>query len=550
MTIEPLPDKTYIDFFNDVKSLQSVLERLQQVVPLVRRELDPLGFDQECKDIAGDFGETLEACKRFLEHHNKLKKKPAGFLTNIKWGVSTHEEVESLRDQLQFHVRVLSLLVGLENTQLWTQIQQDLSELVEVSRSPDLGRPASVPDPVPAWLSSVFQQNIVIAAPFKFTTLEDMPFRNGCAALYRHFDGLSDETRKDVTKSQLNLEYLGLLKCSWLINVLRNGREFNSRRPGFPLRRFISNVGVAVYQRLENRKLYALLPATDDELRVLGADNRAFQIWEIPEKKLKRLPWEEGEGEEKILTVSLTNGEKLVFLRNSQDPTVMRIVPIMETASGISLSHNYSEMRLNTKSDKFIPHYTVNKELVADIHQSGFTVSYQLLDMKAAWQIQRAITGYQVRGDENNVTWSIQRPAFSFSSGPRRRKLAGRAHLWQWNPFSKDSTIGSPAPSTSTASTPRPSTSSPPRPSTASPPRASVESVLSETRSMYSIAESQASTLIREAELPQGRGKHREILQPIPPAIVLFGRSESTHSYVHLDSKCLSFCLSHTYSQY
>ena len=242
----------------------------------------------------------------------------------------------------------------------------------------------------------------------------------------------------------------------------------------------------------------------------------------------------------------------------------MRIVPIIETASGTSLSHNHSEMRLNTKSDKFIPHYTVDEKLVADIHQSGFKpVSYELQDMKAAWQIQRAITGYHVRGDEPNVTWSIQRPAFSFSRGPRRRKVTGRAHIWQWNPFPKEVAVGSPPPSTSTASTPRASTASTPRASMASPtrasmasptrasmpslsrastassppPRASTESVGSETRSLYSIAESQASSLVREAELPQGRGKHREILQPIPPAVVLFGRHEDTVSYVHLDSE-------------
>lgn len=488
------------------------------------------------KDIVGDFLKTLKACEDFLKKHKRLEEGPASIGTNVLWGLYTGDEVVGLRNELQFHVRTLNLLVT-------AQTGQDVSELIEASRSPGVGWAALLQDPVPEWLSSKFQEKITENTPFQFKTLEDIPLGKGYLALLSHFDSLSEGGGKEETTSQLTLEYLGLLKCHWLINVLRRTKGFRSRPLGSPARRLISNLDVMVKQRLENRTLAALIPATDDDLKRLEDDDEAFHIWEIPKGEVNRLPWEAGEGEEKILTVSLTRGEKLVFLRSSQDSTVMRIVPIMETAGVTSLSHNHSEMRLNTKSDKFIPHYTVDETLVADIHQSGFKpVRYELLDMKAAWHIQRAITGYHVRGDEPDVTWSIQRPAFSLTSGPRRRRVKGRAHIWQWNPFPKESAIGSPAPSTSTASTPRASIAStsrtsiasPTRASMASPTRASTDSFMSDTRSMHSIAESQASqasTLVRENE------DHRQILQPIPPAIVLFGRSESTHSYVHLDSK-------------
>lgn len=448
-------------------------------------------------------------------------------------------------------MRTLNLLVT-------AQTAQDTREILERSRWPGAGPAVPSKDPVPAWLNREFQEKITISPPFTFTTLEDIPLGKGCSGLLRHFDCLSDESGKKETGSQLILEYLNLLKCYWLIKVLKNGKEFSSRPVGSLARRFISNVELAVYQRLQNRTDQALIPATDDELRGLGTDSPAFHIWEMPREELDRLPWEPEEGEEKILAVSLTKDEKLIFLRSIKDSTVMRIVPIIEAAGNIRISHNYSEIRLSTKSDKFIPRYTASKpgdKLLAEIHQHNFTSArYELFDMKAAWQIQRAITGYQVRGDEPGVTWSIQLPVFSSSSEPRRKEVKGRAHIWQWNPLPNESAVGSPAPSTSTASTPRASrvshsrvstastprasmvsptrasTASTSRVSMASPARASIDSDISETRSMYSTV-SQASTLVRESE------DHRQILQPIPPAIVLFGSSGSTHSYVHLDSK-------------
>jgi len=484
-----LPDKRYIDFLNDVRSLQSVLESLKYA--------DPEFVDPVYQDIAGDFHKTLKTCKEFLEKHKKLEKEPARLPTNVIWGLYTKDDVDSLCDKLQFHVRTLNLLVA-------AQTRQDVSELVERSR-PGAQSAEPLQDPVPAWLRREFQERIAMAAPFTFKTLDDIPLGKGCSALLRHFDRLSDESGKKETGSQLALEYLGLLKCHWLIEVLRNGKGFKSRPVGSPARRLISDLHEKVNQRLLSRTLHALLPATDDELWSLENDNQAFHIWEIPKEEFKISPWEAEKGEEKILTVLLTKGEKLVFIRT--DTTGMRIVPIMETPNGRRRSDNHGEIRLNMDIDKFIPRYTVTKpgdKLVAEIHQKGFpVVKYELHNMEVACQVQRAITGYQVSRDESNVDWSIQWPWTRLSG---EENMSGRAHIWEWNPLTKDSAVEVP------------------------------------TASIYtpSIAGSQISVLLRQTELPNGQGKHRQLQPPVPPALVLFSQDGPKPTYVHLDCKSLS----------
>ena len=510
--------------------------------------VDLQSFVEDSKHIAGDFLKTLETCHKFLndDTHIRLNKNRAGFIQSVVWNPLVQERADSLRSQLQSHTQALALVTPPADTsQLLVDIHGDISELIERHRSPRLSQQPGAQDLVPEWLDNVFREYAALSPPVSFPDLDNFPLRQGCLALYRHFSLLSKEDGVEEAGADFVLQYLGLLKCHWLVNVLQGSRDFQSRRPGTPFPRFISNIGIEVCQRIQARATARVDLMNDAELKVAHMNSRAaFLIWDPPEDQRKKsLSWEEHESEEEVLSFPLTGDNKLVILKNG--PSYLRVVSTSERNGIVFQSH----MMLNTRTDKFIPYYAVGDPtlpLKAEIYIQKDIAStrYELPDIESAWGLQQAITGYRVRADQNNVTWNILWQAHSSASfffpRFRQQEMTGRVHLWQWKPLWKSPPVERPVNVSAlpalVLSTPKASTKSfesDPKPPS---PRAST----SRSITASSIAGYVASKMTKDDGLPEGN-HYGMPTRPVPPAIVFFGQSDSEFgkAFSCLESKSL-----------
>ncbi len=492
----------------------------------------------------------METCQDLLKRRIKLKSRLGIVIQNIAWALDVGKQVDDLCDQLGAHAQALLLVATPIHTDMLLQIRRDVSALVESSHWPELVQAqaqvqAQALGLVPPWLSNVFDVNLGHSPPTPVAGRHDIPLRQGCEALRLHFGRLSTGDGTGEERADFVLEYLGLLKCRWLVDALREGREFNSRPPGSPFRRFILNVNLQVCQKIQNRARSGVTAVTEDELRAAqGQSGQAFLIWEPPAERQTMRPWVAERGEEMMATIPLIGGDKLLLFRRSR--TTMRVVPVVEAGGEFSLSQHHREMRLDIRTDSFVPLYTVNASgpvQTVMIYQKDDVdpVEFQLDGIKAAWEMQQAITGYKVRGNGIDVRWSILRPAFDggFSVESRTEGMDGGVQLWQWLPLAKDASVHHQA--------------RPMSPSTASISGVSTRSLDSTATSLSlwpsnpsvrvppSIAESQTSEVYRDTELPQGT--HRHLQPPVPPALVLFAQSGFRYTYLYLESKpskCLS----------
>lgn len=487
----------------------------------------------------------METCRDLLNRHVKLKSRWRIARQNITWALDLGKQVDDLCDQLHLHTQALLLVATPIHTNFLRQIYLDVSTLVESAHWPEAMRAqaraqAQALALIPPWLSDVFSVNLTLSPPTPFEGRDGIPLRQGCEALRLHFSRLSTGDRTDEEQADFVLEYLGLLKCRWLVDALREGREFNSRPMGSPFRRFVLNVNLEVSQRIQRHTRSGVAAVTEDELRAAQRQSGpSFLIWEPPAERPTMRPWLAETGEEKMATIPLIGGDKLYFFRRG--PTTMRIVPVVEAGGEvISLSQHHREMRLDIRTDSFVPLYTVGAPgpvQTVMVYQKDDVdpVEFQLDGIQAAWEMQQAITGYQVRDDEINVAWSFLRPAFDggFSIEARTVGMDGGVQLWQWQPLAKDASVHHQewpmSPSTaSISSVSRRSSNStatslplwPSNPSVRVPP---------------SIAESQTSELYRDTELPQGT--HRHLQPPVPPALVFFAQSGFEYTYLYLESK-------------
>ncbi|KAK4208074.1 hypothetical protein QBC37DRAFT_432488 [Rhypophila decipiens] len=550
-------DVRYTQFGSDLEKLDFALKKLQEVLSAAHLALDP--FVDDAKYIAGDFVKTVKACKELFAKKERFKKK-AGFLGNAKYAIWDHPQFEGLRGQLLFHSQTLNLVTASVDTDLLLRIYQDVSELLERQRSPggtrEIHRPRNL---VPAWLDNTFKENVTLSPPRNFTNVKDIPLRDGCLALRQHFYRLSKhgiETHSG--REQSILQYVYLLKCAWLIDVLKGGDHFDSRSPGEPLRRFLSNVEMEVYNRLRNWAKSKETPITEEELTAtLAANNDAFLIWEAVEQRKRMLAWEPKEGEQKLAEISLADDERLIVFRCG--PTTRRMVVVIETEDDVIQSKHQGEVYLDIRLDQFIPLYTMStgqKDLRVLIYRQNVATpdEYRLADKRAAWTLQQAITGYKVRADERDVELEILLPVWS-SPSSRKEQITGRAHAWAWEPLAQDSPqhveeepgeeiadLSSPSSRSfsfsrisrgstySMQSEPKSfarSSTSRGRPSTS---QTSLPSIIERRRSSTS-----ASTIA--PSISAGPSKPAVVVgePPIPPAIVFFATSENIFTCFHLN---------------
>ncbi|KAK1829942.1 hypothetical protein QBC39DRAFT_331997 [Podospora conica] len=459
-------DERYRRFKNSVKGLHDQVVRLQSVIEtsLAERPYDPdskadQDLQREFKDVAGDCIQTIQKCDKLLKSksHVKLDKTRAGIIKNITWGAMVQSDVDKLISQLQFHIQRLQILLAPVPVGDITIIKQIVSELLMNSRgqNPELIRQAS--DLVPGWLNNVFDANSRINAPLGLADISEIGVKEGCDLLYRLFSTRNSHDSSLDARECAVRRYLNILKCQWLINTLRETRGFQQHRPGSAFSMFISNIEVSLCHDLQTITRTAGAGVSDQDLRhfFVRADNlKPFLIWDPPTLRRLRSPTEREVGEEYILTVRLaSNGPKEELLFFKKGRTDFRLVPTEEVDGKTRLSPYMKEERFNLLVDKLVPRYAVGRAgipgpIPMDLYLHGHTnpVTYHMKDLQDAWAFQRAITGYEVVGNECNIRWTAQeKPSVrKIWADSRRVELQGCVQVWRWDPYSE--TIPTPGP--------------------------------------------------------------------------------------------------------
>ena len=544
-------------------------------------------------EVVGNFIEAIKRCEALLTKHIRLEKDKAGFITNVVWGVKVQEEVDELTRQLQVHAQRLSLVAEPVKYSVLQELRQGVAELVDRARRLDPDLKAQATELVPEWLREVFEANAAVNAPSTARYISNIPVKEGCDLLHRHFSRRhpQDASTDPRSRAAAVRHYLNLLKCQWIVNVLRNTRDFPTYRHGsaFPL--FISNVEIQIYQDLQTISRTPRAEVSEQELRALLVESmEPFLIWEPPRIRPVISVTDKKEDEERIATISLAceEGHKEDLLVFKKGTTGFRFVPTQEVDGEVRPSPYLKEERFNLRTDKFFPKYTVDSRgspRVDFYHDNANTpVTYELKGLRDAWALQRAITGYEVAGSERAVKWGAQTPRLSklgFGNNSKK-ELFGCVQIWRWNPPVEAIPSDGSAAARSSSEAPRsPKTSSSaqekelrsssekeiesaareggyiasppnraPRYSASqkelgsSPPNKEFRYSSSPREFGYlsspppSIAPSTTTAFFRENELP--RGKHVELQPPVPPVVLFFGHSENTYTCYHLERKL--FC--------
>lgn len=480
------------------------------------------GLQREFKDVAGDCMQTIDKCYKLLRNPSnvKLEKNRAGFIKNITWGATVQQTVDQLIRQLQFHIDRLQIILEPIKVGDLGIIRQAVLELLETSRGQDPELRAQASDLVPRWLSDVFDGNARINAPLGVANILEIGVKDGCDLLYRTFASRNLHDSSLDARACAVRRYLNILKCQWITNTLRKTPGFPRHRSGSAFSIFVSNIEVSLCHDLQTISRTPGASVTDQDLRNLFAQQAAkpFFIWDPPTLRRFRSPTEREIGEEHILTVQLaSNGpkEELIFFKKGR--TDFRLVPTEEVEGKSQLSPYLGEVRFNLCVDKFVVRYAVGEMgipglIPMDLYLQGHTnpVTYHVKDLQDAWAFQRAMLGYEVIGNECNVSWTAQKEFQSMSdflAKSRRVELQGCVQVWRWDPYSE------------AISTPRPDN------------RASVDSPDSSesgtmTLSPLSIAPSQRTvSSFQKTESTIHGGVLEQLQPPTAPVVAAFGHS-------------------------
>lgn len=521
-------DERYKRLKNSVKGLQDQVIRLLSVVEtsLAERSYNPANptdqdLQREFKDVAGDCIQTIDKCYKLLRNpsHVKLDKNRAGIIKNITWGATVQPTVDQLIIQLQFHIDRLQIILEPVKVGDLAIIRQAVLELLETSRGQDPELRAQASALVPRWLSDVFDANCRTNAPLGVTNILEIGVKDGCDLLYRAFSSRNSHDSSLDARACAIRRYLNILKCQWLVNTLRKTPGFPRHRSGSAFSIFVSNIEVSLRHDLQMISRTPGASVSDEDLRnLLAQADRPFFIWDPTTIRKLRSPTEREIGEEHILTVGLaSNGPKEELLFFKKGRAEFRLVPTEEVDGKTQISPYLKEERFNLHVDKFVTRYAVDEAgipglIPMDLYLQGHTkpVTYHMKDLPDAWAFQRAITGYEVIGNECNVRWTAQKEFQSMSdffAKSRRVELQGCVQVWRWDPCSE--TMPAPGPEN--------------RISVDSPDSSESGTM---TLSPLSIAPSQrtVSTFLKTESKVQG-GVLEQLQAPTAPVVAAFGHS-------------------------
>ncbi|KAH8707071.1 hypothetical protein GQ44DRAFT_763768 [Phaeosphaeriaceae sp. PMI808] len=433
------------EFINDINLLERRLRRLLPALEdALERYEDPDGdvdaIELRCDlgSLVGDIEQTLLEAQELATSHIKIHRNAAGFIHNVIWAAHAEPKVDSLRKAMQFHAQKIFLVMEPVNLRLLTTIDVKIDKMDE-KLDILLGITAFSFPELPGWLDTMFRDAILVDMPSPFNHVNKIPLSQGFDALYLHYRESTHAFRDSETAEQTVEQYLNLLKCQWLLNILREGEQFKRGGSLYP------RVLKQIEQRLiREHQRSDIVRYSEAEIRAVNAT--AFRIWPIEQVVDVETSTQASSGEHIILRLSLPNsgGEDDLLVIFRTGPTTLRIAKRSFGRDGIPY---YESEHFNIHQDVFTPFYAIAENVASNRQSIGTTlqaspsisiyrgnatgaVNYRLGSDADVFAFQRAITGYQVVFDKS-VSWAIKESGI-------RGQLArgqGRMQIWHWKPF-------------------------------------------------------------------------------------------------------------------
>ena len=440
-------DVKYLQFSKDVRRLDERLRQLRDALQQAVEQSDDLDLDaqgtyarsnplkRESEELIGDFNSTLKECREILVSNVSLQRDRAGFIQNVVWNASTQKRVDDLRTRIQFHCQKIYLVIEPVQLKLATNIAGDVSEILFLMKQHLIPQQELLFGHIPSWLAVRFCDALAKDAPISYTDIARFPLKEGFDALYRHFRQSTVQFIDDETGAQTIEQWLELLKAQWILETLKQSKSYSGARPGSLYTRIIGQVEQRISKQYGRQDLVRF---SDNELAKMSSS--AFLIWQPALQSTSKRLLDQSDQEEKILELALSapagtrKHDLLVFRRSA---TTLRLVRnVVEDDSGAS--HPESE-KINTHLDRFIPWYaipsqspTLSVEICSGNETGGTT--YDFRNEADIFNLQRAITGYQVVYDLPRVEWALNKQRLKL--GSNILEGIARIQIWLWKPLS------------------------------------------------------------------------------------------------------------------
>ena len=457
-------DVRYLQFGKQIKLLAESLRTLEAVISnadkqhqLPRRpwhnDADRFGPSVEVlPEVAGDFKKTLEECDTLLKDHSKFQYSQANFVENVIWWSSIEGDVENLKERVRFHMMKLTFIAKPFEIQLLLGIKRELqllrrdideirTILIHGVQSRDTSSSTYLQSlQVPRELADRFTTALQTNKPQSLQDQANLPLKEGFDALVYHFANSTIEfnPRPELgERAPDEVQYLNLVKSRWIAQMLRQSVFFQSAGPDSLWADYLKELEDDIrgqFRRFDTGQLVAPPP---DRISLLPIS--CFSIWviEAPPVRPPDLA-EQRPLEEKILDLALpgtygTRQSALTIFRKSDSK--LRLVTTTKDEQN-QYFHQEEGTSVNLESERLIPTYanpneasTATNNVMLCNNQGQDPIWYSLKDADDVLHFQRALTGFRVSHQVQNMSWSIEGSSKPSKSG------RGRLQFWHLKPF-------------------------------------------------------------------------------------------------------------------
>jgi hypothetical protein len=528
-------DGRYVQFGIEIGSLKNVLEHLEGKLSNAANKYeeqrrrrgstalcDPKddGLEAERRHLVGDFRATLCECEVILAEHSSYLRNPSSFDQNILWEFRIQGKIDKLMNRVQFHISKITLVTeqlqdGLLRNMAATldRIDRNVVDIYNVVVTGLLQPTIPATVSIPEALATRFNDALMAAnRPRSFSDPSQVPIQDGFDALVHHFFQSTVRSHGPPGSAQPLEQYINLVKSRWLLQVIKQTTQFEQ---SFYYKRATLRMEQLITEESHRPDLTRYSDA-DFEL----VSENSYAIWATEEVNPDS-SIDDGSGrDEQILELPLRDvpGNLTVFRMSDTELRLVR--PIV--SSGAGLPPRDCEIEINVHSHHVEPVYASpwSSDPTCQIKISSSQVRsarlYDFKDISHCYDFQRAITGFKVVHDRENVQWSLD-----------KKKTSGKARLqiWQYKPL--------PQPVTNR---PQSSPNSLSDSSTNSGVSASTNQTVAESMtqginpSIFSIVRSATAGNINESETV--------ILEKVPlPVLVMFTVFEKQRTFFQLERK-------------
>jgi hypothetical protein len=477
-------------------------------------------LEAERRNLIGDFRATLRECEVILEEHSSYLRNPSSFAQNVLWEFRIQDKIDKLVNRVQFHISKITLVTeqlqdGLLRNMAAAldRIDRNVADIHNVVVTGLLRPTQPATLSVPEALAARFDDALMAAnRPCSFSEPSQIPIQEGFDALVYHFFQSTVRSHGPPGSAQPLEQYINLAKSRWLLQVIKQTTQFEQS--------FYYKRATLRMEQLINEESHRpdLTRYSEADFELVGA--ASYAIW-TPEEVDPDSILDDGSGrEDKILELPLRDVPGNLTVFRMSDTELRLIRPTI--SSGTGLPPRDREVEINVHSHHIEPVYASpwSADPTCQVKISSSQVrSARLYDFKEishVYEFQRAVTGFKVVHDRENVQWSLD-----------KKKTSGKARLqiWQYKPLPQPVANGSQSSPTSTSDG---STNSGFSASTNQTVAASITEGLNP--SIFSIVRSPTAGNVGESETV--------ILEKVPlPVIVMFTVFEKQRTFFQLERK-------------